>query len=366
MGLDHPEETPTPFSAFLNTEYSRFLKKHGLLDEYLKDIAHCYVHGQYTPIVNRLPANMTPDAYTFSQTVKFLEQSQTDQPLFLTVSFPGPHTPIDPPEKYSCNYEPNKLHLPENYNPEESDLKENDLRKIMAFYMSKISHLDERIGEIINVLKKRGNWENTIFIFTSDHGDRMGEHGIVSKTGFEEGSARIPLIIRAPETIKQRQAGINYTPVSLLDLYPTVIEAAGGTIPKEIQGHSLMPIISGKENKVNDVVFSEIAARGHFNYMVRTQEWKWYVDAGIEKLFDMENDSWEKNNLADKEEYSKIIKQMKFQLLDFLMNTQLDYAKLENSKNLFDFLEDKFEGFKDYDDSKKVSLILEELKNIHK
>lgn len=97
-----------------------------------------------------------------------------------------------------------------------------------AQYMGKITHFDDRVGEIIAALKQRGNWENTVIVFTSDHGERMGEHGLVSKTGFEEGSARVPLIIGGPVVASGHR---NASPVSFLDLFPTFLDLADAEIP---------------------------------------------------------------------------------------------------------------------------------------
>ena len=105
LGLDWAEETSTPFQGpFLNTGYSRLLKKEGLLDTFITDIGDRYVDGQYTPRPSPLPPDLTPDGYVCRQTLAYLDRAPTDKPLFLFASFPGPHTPLDAPGKYAKMY----------------------------------------------------------------------------------------------------------------------------------------------------------------------------------------------------------------------------------------------------------------------
>ena len=124
----------------------------------------------------------------------------------------------------------------------------------------------------------------------------MGEHGLMSKSRFQDGSVRIPLIIRQGGSAGESGI-INTSPVSLIDLYATIIDLAGGIMPDYCQVKSLIPIIHGKCESVNKAVVSEISENYNFNYMVRTDKWKWYIHNSNEALFDMLNDPWEKTIL---------------------------------------------------------------------
>jgi len=195
--------------------------------------------------------------------------------------------------------------------------------------MGKITHLDDRVGEIIEALKKRGSWENTVVVFSVDHGDRMGEHGIVSKCGFEEGSVRVPLIIGGPAVPLETRGFRSASPVSFLDLFPTFLDLAGGDIPDYCQGMSLLPIVTGQADHVHDAVFSEIANGKSFNYMVRDRQWKWYTHgrSGKECLFDMVTDPRETDNLASQPGHAGTTQRLRDRLLTFLMSTQLNHAR---------------------------------------
>ena len=363
LGLDWAEETSTPYQGpFLNTGYTRLLEEHGLLDTFITDIGDRYVDGQYAPRPSPLPPDMTPDGYVCRQTLACLRRDQTDRPLFLCASFPGPHTPLDAPGKYADMVDPAAVVLPANYDEERCRYGREQLRRMTALYIGKIKHLDDRVGEIVGALKQRGNWENTVVVFSVDHGDRMGEHGLVSKCGFEEGSARVPLIIGGPAAPVARRALRNASPVSLLDLFPTFIDIAGGEVPDTCQATSLLPIVRGETDHVHDAVFSEIAQDDGFNYMVRDARWKWTIHgkSGRQRLFDMETDPLETRDLVDSAEHADTVQALRDRMLRFLMSTQLNQAR--GYENLFTRIGMKFPT-EDADERKRI--IRDRLRQVH-
>ena len=361
LGLDWAEETSTPFQGpFLNTGYSRLLKKEGLLDTFITDIGDRYVDGQYTPRPSPLPPDLTPDGYVCRQTLAYLDRAPTDKPLFLFASFPGPHPPLDAPGKYAKMYDPADIVLPENYNEKRCKYGRHAIAEMTAQYMGKITHFDDRVGEIIAALKKRGNWENTVIAFTSDHGERMGEHGLVSKTGFEEGSARVPLIIggpAAPVVAGHRNA----SPVSFLDLFPTFLDLSGAEIPDYCQAVSLLPIVRGETDSVQDAIFSEISRNDQFCYMVRDTRWKWSIQAQNERLYDLQNDPHEMQNLAQSPAHADTAQRLRNRLLTFLTDTQLNHAR--GYKPLFTRIGMQFPT-EDPTDRKRI--IHDRLRQVHK
>lgn len=337
LGLNWAEETSTPYQGpFLNTAYSRYLRQHGYLEEFITDIGGRYVDGQYVATPSPLPPDMTPDGYVCRQSIEYLRRTPTERPLFLCASFPGPHTPLDAPGKYATMYDPCDVTLPENFEEARCQYDVNEIANMMALYMGKITHLDDRVGQLVDTLRQRGNWENTIVVFGVDHGDRMGEHGIVSKCGFQDGSVRVPLIIGGPAAPIRDRGLRNASPVSLLDLFPTLIELAGGEVPEVCQASSLVPILAGEVGGVHDTVFSEIANGERFSYMARSDRWKWYGQGGRECLYDMKDDPWETENLAASPRHGEIVQGLRNELLEFLMSTQLNHAR--GYRNLFDRL----------------------------
>jgi choline-sulfatase len=362
LGLDWAEETSTPFQGpFLDTAYSRLLKENGLLEAFITDIGDRYVDGQYVARPSSLPPDMTPDGYVCRQALAYLERTPVDKPLFLCASFPGPHTPLDAPGQYADMYDPKDVVLPENYDATRDPYGRKETAAMIAQYMGKITHLDDRIGQLIEAVKRRGNWENTVVVFSADHGDRMGEHGLVSKCGFEEGSARVPLIIGGPGA--PTTGSRNASPVSLLDLFPTFLELAGGEIPYSCQAESLLPLVRGECEEIHDAVFSEIANGDSFNYMVRDARWKWYCHgkSGRQCLFDMAADPLELHNCLGSPEYADTLRRLRERLLAFLMENQINHAR--GYRILFDRMGMRFPT---EDPNERKSIIRERLREVHR
>lgn len=364
LGLDWAEETSTPFQGpFIKSNYTRWLKQHNLLDTFITDIGHRYVDGQYQAEPSLLPPNMTPDGYISQQTLAYLNRAPTGKPLFLCASFPGPHTPLDAPGKYSDMYDPAEVVLPKNYDEKRCKYGGQAVAEMTAQYMGKITHLDHRVGEIVTALKQRGNWENTVVVFSADHGDRMGEHGLVSKVGFQDGSARVPLIIGGPAASVGTVGGRNSSPVSFLDLFPTFLDLARTEIPDYCQATSLLPIVRGETDHVNDAVFSEVANSSGFNYMVRDQKWKWYVHGRNEQqfLFNMELDPHEERNLISSTAHADTLQRLRDRMLRFLMTTQLNHAR--GYQPLFKRLG---MAFPTEDQAERKRIICERLQQVHR
>ena len=171
--------------------------------------------------------------------------------------------------------------------------------EIRADYSGGCTLIDEMIGKIVDVIKARGEWENTIVLFTSDHGEMNGDQEFVNKRTFLDGALNIPLIIRTPKTISK--GGIQTDAlVSLIDVGPTLIELCGGSIDYPQCGKSLCPVLDGSCEKPREYVLSELS--GEIMYM--DEEWKALVnDHGeIYMLFDRKNDKEEQLNLAASEQ----------------------------------------------------------------
>jgi choline-sulfatase len=248
--------------------------------------------------------------------------------MFLFVNFPGPHTPLDACGPYEHMYPPEELSVLPNVVPFDRDNTHYDkagVQRMLGSYFGKIAMIDDHIGRIIDALKKRGTWDRTLAIFTSDHGESIGSHGRVSKGTFYEESGRVPLVFRWPGHVP---AGIRYEAlVSLMDTYPTVLEAAGGELSDKHFSRSFLPIATGEEGSVRDAVFSEIAQRDHLNFMIRDDRYKWFTWNSEEMLFEMDEDPYELHNLAGDSAYAKVVGRLKDMHWDYLRMTQIDEAR---------------------------------------
>ena len=310
-GFDVVNEITGPHAACKSRTYmtERWAEK-GLLDAFAKDIKR---RGK-TPFAepSPLPLEEYYDVYVGNCGVDYLKNYNGDKPWFCHVSFGGPHEPWDSPEPYASMYSKEDMPAPrpamQNANPErprgETDFRMHKPQihctpdkalEIRADYSGNCTLIDEMIGRIVDVIKSRGEWENTVVLFTSDHGEMNGDQEFVNKRTFLDGALNIPLVIRTPETIGKGGVKTDAL-VSLIDVGPTLIELCGGSIDYPQCGRSLCGVLDGSCEKPRDYVLSELS--GEIMYM--DEEWKALVNVHgeIYMLFDRKNDPEEQFNLA--------------------------------------------------------------------
>ena len=249
------------------------------------------------------------------------------RPFCLTVSFTHPHDPYVTRQQYWDLYDHDKIPMPtipsiayDEQDPHSQrlydavdytnyDIKSEDIRNARHAYFANISYLDDKIGEIIDVLKQCDFDENTHIVLTADHGDMLGERGLWYKMNFYEWSARIPFLVCPAE---DRTANTIETPVASHDILPTLIELGGGNtndLVVPIDGQSVMNLINEGEN-FDRVVYCEYCAEGSIGpmIMIRRNQYKFcYCPADPIQLFDLENDPNELTNLAEDNANSELV-----------------------------------------------------------
>ncbi len=281
-----------------------------------------------------------------------------EKPFFLFSSFWKPHSPFEVPQPFDAMYDDVEIPLPQPMTlaaikrlppPLQSlilrfrpayDTDRDRLQWMYRSYYGAISHIDREVGLILEALEEAGVADNTIVVFSSDHGDQLLEHGLMGKNCFYEASVRVPLIVRFPGRVR---AGQYQELVESVDVLPTLFEFAGLPEPYSSQGRSLVALIStsGGDYAPRQAVFSEnvipeviTGGREEFAFikgkgirgirhpdakMVRTRRWKFiYYPEGFAELYDLESDPHEMTNLADDPEYHDQIDAMKDRLLHWL------------------------------------------------
>jgi arylsulfatase A-like enzyme len=230
-------------------------------------------------------------------------------PFFVHLNFTAPHDPRIWPPGYEEKYDPARLPLPGNFRPEHpfdhGNLRgrdevllpfprtADDVRQELACYYAVISHMDEQIGRILKALDDAGQRDNTIVIFTSDHGLAIGSHGLVGKQNMYEHTINVPLVIAGPGVpAGERRAAQCY----LRDLFPTVCELAGLKQPN-VDGQSLVPLLRGTKEEIHPFIV------GYFQdsqRMIRDGNWKlaWYPKVNRWQLFDVAADPLELNDCS--------------------------------------------------------------------
>ena len=265
------------------------------------------------------------DGKTAQKAVELLHKyKDMEKPFFLAVGFVRPHVPLVAPKKYFAPYPLGKIVLPPKIPGDQDDIPQNSANKrttanykmdltqqkgtLRAYYAS-VSFVDALVGKILTALEATGQRDNTIVIFTSDHGYHLGEHDMWQKVSIHEESAKVPLIICVPG----KKPAVCHSLAELIDLYPTVSKLCDLKIPGNIQGKDISGMLDNPAVKVRDAALSSGKGR-----LLRTENWA-FLDYGKSgELYDMEKDPKQYVNLIDNPAYAETLATMKAKLKDKL------------------------------------------------
>lgn len=274
--------------------------------------------------------------------------ARRDRPFFLAVGFFRPHTPYVAPRDPYFGYYPqdqmpvvggiaeDQADLPAaalgSYKKEQDQLTDPLRREVVQAYYASISFMDAQVGRIVDALDRLGLADNTVIVFTSDHGYHMGEHGLWQKMSLFEESSRVPMLVVAPGVA--RPGSVVPAPVSHLDLYPTLAELCAVETPAKLQGQSLVPLLRdpsqvGRGWALTQVTRGGGAARAtvsrdaasegrrFFGYSLRTPRWRyteWDTGNRGRELYDHDADPRELTNLADDPRFASVVEELSAQL----------------------------------------------------
>lgn len=309
-----------------------------------------------------LSEEFTKSAYLAREACEFLEETQ-GEPFILYVNFLEPHMPFFGPR--NDQYDPNEIPLPPTFHNELKEDQslaarlmgrglrqygqnglplrtESDWRRLIANYWGLVSQVDTQIGKIIDKLEELGLMENTIVVYTSDHGDMMGSHNLLTKAVMFQEAVKVPLLIKIPgmECGGRRIKA----PVSQIDLVPTLLELMGQDISEHLQGHSWIPYLSGEGELKEQDVFIEWSG-GNFKFvedlrkdhisefwkdLISTNEealeaindpirtiitpegWKYNCSLrGEDELYNLNEDPYETHNLVKDSQYTSLIGELR-------------------------------------------------------
>ncbi|WMS43536.1 sulfatase-like hydrolase/transferase [Acuticoccus sp. MNP-M23] len=293
-----------------------------------------------------LPAHLQSDNFVGNLAKWWVDTYPPTEPLFLQVGFPGPHPPYDPtPEMAERYMARDDIPLP---NPTEDELdrlpgpfkekRQHDvevdhdsvawsldptpeqMKRLWAHYLANVTMIDEKIGALLTSLKNRGYLENAVVMFTSDHGDCLGDHGLIQKWSMYEEIVRVPLIVWSPGRFAEGRTVDDLC--QLFDIGPTILELAECEVPASFEAKSLMgALLPDGEFVPRDHVFCEQGGDvnltgASFITMVRSSRYKLVHFRGLDEgqLFDLEEDPREVNSLWDSADHAPI----KAEMLDVL------------------------------------------------
>lgn len=310
LGFTDPMETEGKQSAGRYAmqgvcPYTHYLVQNGLAKIFHDD------YERRSPIWSSgdsvLPLHAYHDDFVGRNACRFLQTVTDGNPWHYFVSFVGPHNPWDAPKEYSSRYRPEdmpaerairdemqdkpKIHRGR-HDEHSRDLTEERLAAAMLHYSGMVTLIDDYVGRFAAILKDRGLLERTVIIYSSDHGEMMGDHGMFAKSTYFEQALRIPLLIAGPGIRPGRPTNAL---VQLSDLAPTILELAGVGRPGDIQSQSLVPILRGeadgaRECQVSELVDSRMLFDGRYKYVEN--------DHDQSELYDIQEDPCELRNLA--------------------------------------------------------------------
>jgi arylsulfatase A-like enzyme len=296
-------------------DHSRYLARHG---HYFEDAgrAHGITGNSWHARPWHLPEDTHPTYWCVSQAIEFLERRDPTRPFFLNVGIFHPHPPCTPPEFYYNRYI--NMDLPAPVEAEWSRIYERArhdfpldmcgtsrlkipdaaMRQLRAAYFASIAYIDDQIQRLLQNIP-----DDTLIIFTSDHGEMLGDHQYFGKIVPYEPSARIPLIMRFPESMGLPKGQVIDEPVELMDLMPTMLDAAGMDIPDSVDGESLVGLLRG-ESLDREYIHGECARvpgmGSGMQYLTNGREkYVWWPGQGEEQLFDLAQDPAETRDISD-------------------------------------------------------------------
>ena len=272
------------------------------------------------------------DGKTAKKAAELLKKySKMDKPFFLGVGFVRPHVPFVAPTSYYKDYDFDKMPLPEKKPGDWDDIPKAGInyktsvnmkmditkqKKAVGSYFASVAYMDAMVGQVTKALEDNGLKDNTIVIFTSDHGYHLGEHDFWAKVSLLEESVKVPLIISVPG----KKPGICHSLAELIDLYPTTAKLCGLEIPSRIQGKDLSPTLDDPNVEVKDHILSA----NNKGILISTKKYA-YIEYNKNRgaqLYDLVKDPQQFNNVVNNSDYAEVLSTMKKKLADRLKDVR--------------------------------------------
>jgi len=335
-------------------DYHTYLKDVGL-GKFLEERAKPGNHNDLPNVgegehrFSRLPEEHHMAAFFSGKAVDFIKSLRgKEQPFGMVLSFYGPHLPVAPPRPWDEKYSLDQCPLPPNHFDTLAGKplaqknnkvcyklpvwQDEQFKDYIRRYYGYSAYIDAQIGRVLNALTECGFDDNTVVIFTSDHGDMLAAHGFVYKMGncgYQE-LAHVPFIIRAPGVTQP--GSVAHAFAGNVDIMPTLIDLLGLPGQNGMQGKSFYNVLSGKKDLHRDRIYT-LWSGGGYSYVTFNGEWKYalHVNAETDEMYNLIDDPGEMKNLAGKAKYAVIEKQRRREIIDWLHETGHPYADVVRS-----------------------------------
>ena len=333
-GLDDVDEIGGPrASARVLSHMTAAWQAAGVWETYRADYEERFRDKPHMVRPSPLGLEHYADAYVGQRALQYIEDYDRAESWCCWVSFGGPHEPWDAPEPYASLCDPATMPPPRaapagsEHRPRGDldrmienapDLSREDIATMRANYAGNVALIDEQIGQIFAAIERRGEWDETLVVLVSDHGEMNGDAGLMYKSNSLDGAGRVPLLVKRPGAVG---GAVCAAPVEWIDIGPTLVEAAGGELDYPQFGRSLRPLLINPQNEHRAEAISEHAGE----IMLLDREWKAALNARgeIYLLFDVQSDPNEAENLAGRPGYGALEGDLRRRLLERLVSTQL-------------------------------------------
>lgn len=280
--------------------YMHYLEQRGLRETHIADNDK---RTGWSTQPTELPEDAYCDNWIGRNGLELIDSAPAGKPWFLQVNFTGPHSPWDVTKEMWDSVRDRNVPPPV-HSAEEDDPRAIEIRRN---YIAMLENIDRWIGIYLDKLEERGELENTLIVFSSDHGEMLLDYDLWGKITWRHASLNVPLIVAGPNVQGGRMCD---APTELLDMAATFLETAGTDVPQDWDARSLGPILRGKADQVREIVTAgmtrpnkEVDWR-----MAANRDWKLVIDKGGKRLFDRHNDPEEHRNVAP--DHPEIVKQL--------------------------------------------------------
>lgn len=307
-------------------DYEIFLGDQGFVGQ---QFGHGMSNNAYQATAWHLPERVHATNWATDAMQRFVRRRDPTRPAFWYLGYRHPHPPLVPPQRFLDHYADVEIDVPFVGEWSQSDdlpymlqgvksrghYSEREIRWARRAFYALCTHIDQQIGALIGTIREEGILDETIIMFTSDHGDMLGNHDMWAKQTFYEGSANVPMILMGEKD--DRRVGFNRTDDRLLglqDIMPTLLGLAGISVPETCTGQSMFT------DECRSFVYGEFGEEGPATRMIRTTTHKliWFPVGNHFQLFDMSNDPNEMNNLANQKSSAGVLADLKSLLKDQL------------------------------------------------
>lgn len=345
----NPQPAPTemPWHGFTEawiTEDHRV----GPYADYLKELGydpwadpHSFSYPQHQTVRSAFPAKHHQTTWITDRSIDFLRKQTGERPFLLWTSFVAPHHPFVVPAPYDTMYNPEGMPLPhfDEKEPERwpekylhkylrtegsheaigmNRLSDHEWQRIRAYYYGSITHIDEEVGRLLGALEEKGMMEDTVIVFTSDHGEMLGDHHLLFKGTTYDEVTRVPFIVAEPGG---RQSVCDSLCCSI-DVMPTLLDLAGVGIPASVQGKSLEPCLRSPGTTVRDCVLIETQFPDVRALRTDSELFSWHGPNRQGELYDLDDDPFAQRNLWDMPKADRLQKRLlDIMVLEMAANT---------------------------------------------